>query len=234
MKSLVTLICIISALVISEYLYDPCVQTTGRAEENPRRRPSSTMKNLVTLLCVISALVGSVFSCKCYSCQSKNSTKCAVTVTNCLSNRCMTASQFFNIDKNMFHSFYKGCANETLCETKGSLVAENRKYRFNAQCCTGHLCNRHRYKLPKKSFIPNGVKCPSAVCIGTLKECKSVRKIACTGSMTRCAHFRAILKNPYGQVQKLSFKGCTDNNTCKYNFDSHIGFEVLKREYLKC
>ncbi|KAM4014874.1 uncharacterized protein ACNLHF_001607 [Anomaloglossus baeobatrachus] len=195
---------------------------------------SSTMKNLVTLLCVIAALVGSVFSYKCYSCQSDNSTTCAVTTVNCLSSRCVTACQLFGVDNDNIYSIYKGCANEILCGTNGSAVAESLNYRMNVQCCSGHLCNHHRYKLPKINLKRNGVKCPSGLHLGTLKEYKSVKKVACTGSMTQCLHYRATLKYPTGQVQNFSVQGCTDRNTCKYYFKRHIGFEVLKQDYLTC
>ncbi|XP_077113485.1 uncharacterized protein LOC143768717 isoform X2 [Ranitomeya variabilis] len=55
------------------------------------------MKNLVALLCVISALVGSVFSYRCMSGVSYNSTTCNVSEIECLAAGCMTVCQYFYI-----------------------------------------------------------------------------------------------------------------------------------------
>ncbi|KAM4014683.1 uncharacterized protein ACNLHF_001473 isoform 2-T3 [Anomaloglossus baeobatrachus] len=56
------------------------------------------MKNLVALICLISTFVLSVFSSKCYSGFSRNSTTCNVSEIECLGDRCMTASQYtYNI-----------------------------------------------------------------------------------------------------------------------------------------
>ncbi|KAM4016048.1 uncharacterized protein ACNLHF_002544 isoform 2-T2 [Anomaloglossus baeobatrachus] len=54
---------------------------------------SSSMKNLVALLCMVSALVGSVISSQCYFCESRNSTICNASKTECLGDECMTVSQ---------------------------------------------------------------------------------------------------------------------------------------------
>ncbi|KAM4015052.1 phospholipase A2 inhibitor 31 kDa subunit-like [Anomaloglossus baeobatrachus] len=192
------------------------------------------MKNLVALLCVISALVGSVFSNKCHLCWSHNSTTCNVTETECLGDRCMTASQYFNADKTVFKSIYKGCANDTLCETKGSGMVEKLNFRFYAHCCTGDLCNNQTYQLHEEDLTPNGKICPTALCLDTLEECETDKKMNCTGSMDRCLEYRAKLRNPDDTVVEYSVKGCVNSDCCNYNFDSIVGFKVLHRELLKC
>ncbi|XP_075183701.1 uncharacterized protein LOC142256076 isoform X2 [Anomaloglossus baeobatrachus] len=157
---------------------------------------SSKMKNLVASLCLISALVVSALSYKCYSCFATNSTKCNASEIECLGNRCMTTSQYYDRKVNMFKSILKSCANETMCGTNGSAAMDNIKYRFYAKCCTGDLCNTDGYELIPEDPSPNGVKCPFAYCIGTFEECNSTKEINCTGSMNRCFQYR-------GQVHYL-------------------------------
>ncbi|KAM4015194.1 phospholipase A2 inhibitor NAI-like [Anomaloglossus baeobatrachus] len=181
-----------------------------------------------------SSLVGSDSSYKCFSCWSYNSTTCNVSATECLGDRCMTASQYFNIGDKTFKSVYRGCANKTLCGTKGSGIVKNMKFRFYVFCCTGNLCNNQSYELPLDNLTINGVKCPTALCTGTLEECKSDKEVNCTGSMDQCMDYRAKLKNPDGTVEKYSAKGCVNSDCCRYNFGSNIGFEEIDREYLKC
>ncbi|KAM4015763.1 protein RoBo-1-like [Anomaloglossus baeobatrachus] len=192
------------------------------------------MKSLVTLLCIISALVVSVISYKCYYCVSPNSTTCQESETQCLGNRCITASQYFNVGGHTFNSIYKGCANETLCGTNGSAVVGNMTFRFYPHCCIGDLCNSQGYELPEEDLKPNGLECPSAHCLGTLEECKSGMVMNCTGSMDSCLEFRGIVKHPDGTYLNYSVKGCINNATCKTDFESNIMLEVIKTVYLKC
>ncbi|KAM4015470.1 phospholipase A2 inhibitor and Ly6/PLAUR domain-containing protein-like [Anomaloglossus baeobatrachus] len=193
------------------------------------------MKNLGALLCMISALVGSVFSYKCHSCYCRNSTTCNETEIECIGSQCMTACQYFNIgENNTFKTIYRGCANETLCGTKGSAMVTNMKFRFNVFCCTGHLCNNQSYELPAENVTINGVKCPSSLCMGTLEECKSDKEVNCTGSMDRCLDYRAKVINPVGVVEEYSNKGCVNSDCCLHNFGNTIGIQEIHREYLKC
>ncbi|KAM4016938.1 uncharacterized protein ACNLHF_003094 [Anomaloglossus baeobatrachus] len=154
------------------------------------------MKNLVALLCIISALVGSVFSYKCFSCFSPNSTTCNQSESECLGDRCMTASQYTFNGEVEFKSLIKACANETLCGIKGAIARENVKFRFFVHCCTGNLCNTDKYELQEEDPKPNGKKCPSAYCTNTLEDCKSDKEVNCTGSMDRCFDYRAEVINP--------------------------------------
>ncbi|KAM4015089.1 phospholipase A2 inhibitor NAI-like [Anomaloglossus baeobatrachus] len=192
------------------------------------------MKNLVALLCMISALVVLVSCFRCYSCESRNSTKCNVSDTECLGNRCMTVCQYFYSGGKEFKSIYRGCANDTLCGIKGEEMMENVKFRFHVTCCTGELCNTAQYKLFEEDPTPNGVICPSAYCNNTLEECKSDKNINCTGSMNKCVEYRAKVRNPDGTVEKYSFKGCVNSDCCRYNFDSNIALEEKHRVLLKC
>ncbi|CAJ0947463.1 unnamed protein product [Ranitomeya imitator] len=183
------------------------------------------MKNLVVLVCVTSALVGSVFSYKCYSCFSRNSTTCNETETECLGDRCMTGSQHAYNNGTVYNSILKGCANETLCGAKGSAVMENVKYRFYMNCCTGNLCNTDGYELPAEDPTPNGVKCPTAYCKGSFQECKTEKEMNCTGSMDQCFEFRGDTKDPGDTEGKYSVKGCMNSDSCKFNFDCALGFQ---------
>ncbi|KAM4016496.1 phospholipase A2 inhibitor gamma subunit B-like [Anomaloglossus baeobatrachus] len=192
------------------------------------------MKNLVALLCMISALVGSVSCIRCYSCESRTSTKCNVSETECFGNRCMTACQYFKVGEKEFTSIYRGCANDTLCGTKGSGIVENMMFRFHLTCCTGELCNTAQYELLEEDPTPNGVICPFACCNNTLEECKSDKMINCTGSMNKCLEYRAKVRIPDGTVKKLSMKGCVNSDCCRYNFDSYIAIEEQQRVLLNC
>ncbi|XP_069598762.1 protein RoBo-1-like [Ranitomeya imitator] len=192
------------------------------------------MKNLVTFLCMISALVGSVFSYKCNSCMCPNSTKCEVSETECLGDRCMIVSQYFCFGDKLFKSFYKGCANETLCGTKGTGSVEMMKFRFHVYCCTGDLCNNQEYEIFEEDPTPNGVKCPSCFRLGTLEECKTNKEMNCTGSMNRCVEYRAKIRNVDKTEEDYSFKGCINSDSCRYNFDSYVGMEEIQRVFLKC
>ncbi|KAM4015894.1 phospholipase A2 inhibitor and Ly6/PLAUR domain-containing protein-like [Anomaloglossus baeobatrachus] len=192
------------------------------------------MKNLAILVCVISAFVISVFSYKCYSCWSRNSTTCEESETECLGDRCMTAFQDFKLDGNVYKSMLKGCANETMCGMNGSAMAENTKFLFVSHCCNGHLCNNQKYQPPQDNLTTNGVKCPLSMCTETLEECKSDKEVNCTGSMDRCLEYRATVRDPYGRDRNYSCKGCTDSVACKYNFDSKIVAEEVHRVLFKC
>ncbi|KAM4015769.1 uncharacterized protein ACNLHF_002386 [Anomaloglossus baeobatrachus] len=183
---------------------------------------SSTMKNLVASLCLFSALVVSACSYKCYSGFSSNSTKFNESETECLGNQCMTASQFLDRKGNVIKSILKSCANETLCGTNGSAAMENVKYRFYAKCCTGHLCNSDRYELVAEDPTPNGVKCPSAYCIGTFEECNSTKEINCTGSMNRCFKYSGQALFPGDTWKNVSTMGCTNYDACRNNFKNVI------------
>ncbi|KAM4014733.1 uncharacterized protein ACNLHF_001508 [Anomaloglossus baeobatrachus] len=147
------------------------------------------MKNLVALLCMISALTGSVISHRCHYCESRNSTTCEESETECLGNRCMTGSQHLKLNGTQFNEIYKGCANESLCGINGSLVVANTPYQFSVHCCSGDLCNNQKFEIPEQNQTENGVKCLSALCIGTLEECKTKKKMNCTGSMNRCLDY---------------------------------------------
>ncbi|KAM4015641.1 phospholipase A2 inhibitor NAI-like [Anomaloglossus baeobatrachus] len=192
------------------------------------------MKNLVALLCLISALVASVFSYKCHSCLSLNSTKCNTSEMECLGDRCMTVIQYLCINGHIYKSIYKACANETLCNAKGSARVQNFRFRFYAKCCTGELCNTDGYRLPAEDPNPNGVKCPSAYCTGILEDCKTDKKINCTGSMNQCYEFRGDAIDPGGTEMEYSVHGCMNSDACKFNFDCTIGVTEPKNKYLKC
>ncbi|KAM4016140.1 phospholipase A2 inhibitor and Ly6/PLAUR domain-containing protein-like isoform 2-T2 [Anomaloglossus baeobatrachus] len=192
------------------------------------------MKNLVILLCMISTIDISVFSYKCNFCWSPNSTTCEQSETECLGDQCMTVSQYYNLSGKIYNSMYKGCANKTLCGTKGFTTVENVKFQFKVNCCIGDSCNNEGYELPKDDPTPNGVKCPSAYCINTLEECKGDKEMNCTGSMDRCLDYRATVRSPYGTDTNYSAKGCANSDCCNYNFDSKIGFEEIHRVLLKC
>ncbi|KAM4016854.1 uncharacterized protein ACNLHF_003004 isoform 2-T2 [Anomaloglossus baeobatrachus] len=143
------------------------------------------MKSLVALLCTISAVVVSVFSYKCYSCISGNSTTCKESEVECLGDRCMTCSQFID-------------------------------------------------RIPVEDPTPNGVKCPSAYCVGTLEECNSTKEMNCTGSMKNCFQFRGEVQHPGETWHNYSAKGCANNDACKYNFDSAVGLSERPRRELIC
>ncbi|KAM4016141.1 uncharacterized protein ACNLHF_002593 isoform 3-T3 [Anomaloglossus baeobatrachus] len=136
--------------------------------------------------------------------------------------------------KKLYKSIYKGCANETLCGAEGSDLMEIVKFRFYVKCCNGDLCNTDRYQLPKEDPTLNGKTCPSAFCKDTLEECKTEKEINCTGSMDRCYDYRGKVINPDETVEKYSLKGCSNSDTCKYNFDCAIGIVELHRESLIC
>ncbi|CAJ0947465.1 unnamed protein product [Ranitomeya imitator] len=140
--------------------------------------------------------LGEVFSYKCYSGFSRNSTTCDESETECLGDRCMTVCQYSYNNGRMFKSIMKGCANETMCGANGSATVEHIKYRFHINCCTGNLCNSDGYKLPSEDPTPNGVKCPTAYCTGNLQECKSEKEMNCTGSMDQCFEFRSDVIDP--------------------------------------
>ncbi|XP_075185166.1 phospholipase A2 inhibitor NAI-like [Anomaloglossus baeobatrachus] len=192
------------------------------------------MKNLVALLFMISAFAVSVVSSKCYSCFSPNTTTCNETEVECLGDQCMTASQFINRDGDVFKSILKSCANETLCGTKGSVAVENSMFRFLANCCIGNLCNTDGYELLADDPTPNGVKCPSALCIGKIEECTSDKMMNCTGSMNKCFEFRGKAMDPSMAWKNYSSKGCINDDACKFNFDSAIGISEGQRQEFTC
>ncbi|KAM4015054.1 uncharacterized protein ACNLHF_001742 [Anomaloglossus baeobatrachus] len=192
------------------------------------------MKNLVAILYIVSALVVLVLSLNCYSGFSSKSTKYNESEIECMGDRCMAASQYIFINGSVFNSFLKGCANETMCGAKGSASVGSLRYRFNVNCCTGYLCNSGEYELPAEDPTPNGKKCPSAFCTGTLEECKSDKVMNCTGSMDQCYEYRADATVPGGREMKFSVKGCLNDDACKFNFDCAIGVSILQRKYLKC
>ncbi|KAM4015197.1 phospholipase A2 inhibitor and Ly6/PLAUR domain-containing protein-like [Anomaloglossus baeobatrachus] len=192
------------------------------------------MKNLVALLCLISASIGSVFSHKCYSCWSRNSTICKEIEIDCLGADCMTASQTVKLYGKEHYAMFKGCSNETLCGAEGSGVVDQVEFKFLAHCCIGDLCNKQGYDPPKNNLTKNGVKCPFSICPGSLEECKSDKEINCTGSMDRCMDYRATVRDEDGIDANYSGKGCTNRDSCKYNFDSKIMFKEMHRVLLNC
>ncbi|KAM4014906.1 phospholipase A2 inhibitor NAI-like [Anomaloglossus baeobatrachus] len=191
------------------------------------------MKNLLALLFMISAFVVSVFSYKCYSCFSLNSTTCNESQIECLGDRCMTASQFYDREGDVFKSIFKSCANETLCGTNGSAASENVMFRFHANCCTGNLCNTDRYKILADP-TPNGIKCKSAFCTGKIEECTSDKMMNCTGSMNKCFTFRGKTMDPDLVWNNVSAKGCINDDACKFSFDSAIGVSEGQRQEFIC
>ncbi|XP_073425939.1 phospholipase A2 inhibitor and Ly6/PLAUR domain-containing protein-like [Dendrobates tinctorius] len=192
------------------------------------------MKNVVILLCIISALVGSVFSHRCMSGVAYNSTTCNVSEIECLAAGCMTVCQYFYVDGKIFKSIYKGCANESICGLQGSGFHERVIFRFNANCCTGNLCNTDGYDLPKDDPTPNGKLCPSAFCPDTVEECKGHHMVECTGAMDRCFEYRAEAIVFGGISKKYSVKGCINEAACKVNFDGCIAITEIKRNLLTC
>ncbi|KAM4016852.1 phospholipase A2 inhibitor 31 kDa subunit-like [Anomaloglossus baeobatrachus] len=191
------------------------------------------MKNLVVFLYVIFALVVSVLSYECYYVFSPNSTTSKESKIDCIGARCMTASQYAYNHGDNFRSLFKNCANESLCGSKGSLAVENLMFRFFVRCCNGSLCNTGKYELPEEDPTPNGVKCPSAYCMGNLEECKTEKEINCTGSMDRCFDFRTEGKYPGEPTKNYSVKGCVNSDACRYNFNSALGVaENIK--FLRC
>ncbi|CAJ0947462.1 unnamed protein product [Ranitomeya imitator] len=145
---------------------------------------------------------------------------------------CMISALVGSGDK-LFKSFYKGCANETLCGTKGTGSVEMMKFRFHVYCCTGDLCNNQEYEIFEEDPTPNGVKCPSCFRLGTLEECKTNKEMNCTGSMNRCVEYRAKIRNVDKTEEDYSFKGCINSDSCRYNFDSYVGMEEIQRVFLK-
>ncbi|KAM4015538.1 uncharacterized protein ACNLHF_002195 [Anomaloglossus baeobatrachus] len=192
------------------------------------------MKNLVALLFMISAFVISVFSSKCYSGFSRNSTTCNVSETECLGDRCMTASQYSYNNGIVYKSILKSCANDTMCGAKGSMLVENGKFRFFMNCCIGKLCNTDGYQLPPEDPAPNGLECPTAYCTGNLQECKKEKKMNCTGSMNQCFEFRGDVTDPGDTEGNFSVKGCISSDSCKFNFDSAIGVSEIKKKFVNC
>ncbi|KAM4016738.1 uncharacterized protein ACNLHF_002928 isoform 3-T3 [Anomaloglossus baeobatrachus] len=91
-------------------------------------------------------ILGCVFSDKCYSCVSSNSTTCNQTEIECLGSRCMTASQYFILNGTLSESMFKGCANETMCKDNGMGKVKNTKYEFVSKCCSGTLCNKEKFE----------------------------------------------------------------------------------------
>ncbi|XP_075184252.1 phospholipase A2 inhibitor gamma subunit B-like [Anomaloglossus baeobatrachus] len=146
----------------------------------------------------------------------------------------MTVCQYFHSGEKDYNSIYKGCANETLCASKGAEMMETIRFRFNAICCTGELCNTAQYEFAEEDPTPNGVMCPTAHCNDTLDECKTDKTITCTGSMDKCVEYRGKVHNPDGSVELYSAKGCANSDCCKYNFDTNIGIEKIHKVLVKC
>ncbi|KAM4016497.1 phospholipase A2 inhibitor 31 kDa subunit-like [Anomaloglossus baeobatrachus] len=192
------------------------------------------MKNLVALLCLVFALHSSVFSYKCLSGVSHNSTTCNVSEAECLGDRCMTVCQYFYVDGIYFKSIYKSCANETICGLKGSGFHETVIFRFYVSCCSGHLCNTDEYYLPKDDPTPNGKFCPSAYCNDTVEECKSPHIVECTGAMDTCFDYRTEAIVFDGTSRNYSVKGCINAAACKLNFGDCIAITEKKRSLLTC
>ncbi|KAM4015770.1 uncharacterized protein ACNLHF_002387 [Anomaloglossus baeobatrachus] len=192
------------------------------------------MKNLLALLFMISAFVVSVFSYKCNSCFSRNSTTCNESQIECLGDRCMTASQFYDKEGDVYKSILKSCANETLCGTNGSVAIVNVIFRFYANCCTGNLCNTDGYNILAEDPTPNGVICPTAFCTDETKECTSDKLLNCTGSMKKCFKFRGKALDPSMAWENYSSKGCINDDACKVNFDTAIGVSEGQRQEFIC
>ncbi|XP_075184168.1 phospholipase A2 inhibitor and Ly6/PLAUR domain-containing protein-like isoform X1 [Anomaloglossus baeobatrachus] len=182
-----------------------------------------------------SFLLRPVFSYECYSAFYHNSTTYNEHVTECLGDRCMTASQHTYVNGTIFKSIMKGCANETVCGADGlAKVSEKFNFIFHVNCCSGNLCNTDGYYLPPEDPTPNGVKCPSAFCTGSLEECESDEEMECTGSMDRCFEYRQRIINEGGEDQKYSMKGCANYDACSLNFDNDVAVVVEEKNYGKC
>ncbi|KAM4016263.1 phospholipase A2 inhibitor and Ly6/PLAUR domain-containing protein-like [Anomaloglossus baeobatrachus] len=194
------------------------------------------MKNLVALLCMMSALVLSALSYKCYSSLCRKSTTCDGSEDECFGDRCMTMSQhlYLGEDGRDIKSILKGCANETVCRMKGSSNAKNFTFRNYVKCCDGNLCNTDDYDIPEEDPTPNGVKCPSAYCTGTVEECESNEEMDCTGSMDHCFDYREHVVDAGERDEKYSIKGCANSDACRYSFDNDVGFNVVEKKYGKC
>ncbi|XP_071969221.1 protein RoBo-1-like [Engystomops pustulosus] len=199
--------------------------------------PSLTMKNLVFMTCVLSALVVSVFSFRCYSYSTKNSTTCnkdKMEVVDCLGEKCVKACQYFYNGITVFESVFYGCAIDGLCETNGQSSGENLRYRFLATCCDTELCNDDECKLPKDDLTPNGLQCPTCYNSNSTEKCVSTKKMNCTGTEGECFEYRGSMKMPDESVQLYSVQGCSNNVTCNFNFDKHIKINELFRDELTC
>ncbi|XP_075184701.1 uncharacterized protein LOC142256731 [Anomaloglossus baeobatrachus] len=196
MKNLIPLVCVIVALVNSEVVVPTRIirpfmeKVLWIAGEMGRSGYPHTSAQCV-----------SIFSYQCYYAFCRNSTTCNENVTECLGDRCMTASQYDYIDGTLYRSSMKGCANETVCGADGLAAAAGKFHLiFHVKCCSGNLCNTDGYYLPKEDPTLNGVKCPSAYCTGTLEECESDEEMDCTGSMDHCFEYRQRIINEGKQI----------------------------------
>ncbi|KAM4015195.1 uncharacterized protein ACNLHF_001842 [Anomaloglossus baeobatrachus] len=109
------------------------------------------MKNLVALLCMVSALVGSVYSIKCYSCESRNSPTCDEKVINC-EHRCVTESTEYFKKKVLSMSIEKGCIDDytnEICGREIQMWDTRWRVKFISKCCDTNLCNTDGYAYEK-------------------------------------------------------------------------------------
>ncbi|KAM4016143.1 uncharacterized protein ACNLHF_002594 isoform 2-T2 [Anomaloglossus baeobatrachus] len=145
-----------------------------------------------------------------------------------------TISTLVGPDGIVYKSILKSCANETLCGAKGSALMEKAKYRFYMNCCTGNLCNTDGYGFPTEDPTPNGAKCPTGYCTGSLLECKKDKEMNCTGSMDQCFEYRGDAIDPGHRERTFSVKGCINTDSCKFNFDCAIGVSEVKKKFVNC
>ncbi|XP_066428742.1 phospholipase A2 inhibitor and Ly6/PLAUR domain-containing protein-like [Eleutherodactylus coqui] len=187
-----------------------------------------------TGLIVFCALLGSAFSHRCYECMTANSKTCNPIETECIGSRCMTVSQYFQDDKHIFHSMYKGCANETMCGKQGMVTGKQLKFMGLIKCCNGDLCNNDEFQTPAENNTKNGLKCPFAYCKGSTEDCTPVEWKSCTGIENTCFEYRGEMSIPDESVGSYSLRGCSNPISCVCNFNVAIGINEIRRVALKC
>ncbi|XP_066428743.1 phospholipase A2 inhibitor and Ly6/PLAUR domain-containing protein-like [Eleutherodactylus coqui] len=190
----------------------------------------------IAILIVFCSLLGSAFSYKCLSCSPLNSTVCAAKSIDCPTDQCMTASQNSTYGGKTFSGVSKGCANDNMCGEYGSVSQDPHvKVRAIATCCNGKNCNTDPFHIPNDNLTLNGVRCPSAYCENTTKECKKGLKIVeCRGSETCCFDYRGRIQDPQKIQKDYSVKGCNNPMACECNFNCLLQMKEIKREFLEC
>ncbi|XP_075047602.1 ly6/PLAUR domain-containing protein 8-like [Mixophyes fleayi] len=193
------------------------------------------MKSFSTIsLFILLVLLGSAFTDKCKSCESLTSTDCEETEIECSDAKCLTFSQYYYNDGDVFHSIKKGCANTAPCGVFASMTQENVQIRVYTSCCNGELCNNDKFYLPPDDTTLNGKTCPSCYSKGTVDECVSDKSMKCLGTEVQCLDYRGTVQNPDQTVANYSVKTCINPNACKYKFDVLLEIKEKYRALLAC